>query len=547
MLKLVEEEAGRMLWHKGVAPVGLLTYPLLQAADVLTYRATHVPVGDDQTQHMELVRHLATKFNLRYRCDFFPVPEKISGACARLRSLRNPSVKMSKSDTDTKSRIELVEPPELTTAKIRKAVTDFESRVTFDPEQRPGVSNLVTLFSLISGLTVEQVLKQADGIDTLAFKGKLAELINSQLAPIRERFSQFVGDERELERLLQYGEERSRPIAVDTLKERSRSGSSSPARPQTKPKDVVLAGVNDVALGEEIFQTILQSGETFFHEIQGNRVAKTALDYTVVLPMLNPALFTGLRAPPKAILLFGATGNGKTMLARATATESLCTFFAISAADIVSKWFGEGERRVQTLFQMARNAEPAIIFIDEVDWLLSARNPNAHEATKRITSQFLIEMEGCNRRGRVLVLAATNRPQDLDPASLRCFSQRIYIDLPGHRSRSSMIKKTFALDRETKINVTEDEFRTIGKMTKRYSFSDLKHLCEEASNAPVHEAQLNNPRLVGVLPADLRAVTLDDLKAALRVVRASVKDEDVAELDNFAEKYAVLEKEENAD
>uniref|UniRef100_A0A183BW52 Tryptophan--tRNA ligase n=1 Tax=Globodera pallida TaxID=36090 RepID=A0A183BW52_GLOPA len=107
----------------------------------------------------------------------------------------------------------------LTTAKIRKAFTDFESRVTFDPEQRPGVSNLVTLFSLISGLTVEQVLKQADGIDTLAFKGKLAELINSQLASIRERFSQFVGDERELERLLQYGEERSRPIAVDTLKE----------------------------------------------------------------------------------------------------------------------------------------------------------------------------------------------------------------------------------------------------------------------------------------------------------------------------------------
>uniref|UniRef100_A0A183BTC1 tryptophan--tRNA ligase n=1 Tax=Globodera pallida TaxID=36090 RepID=A0A183BTC1_GLOPA len=207
-------------WYpEGVAPVGLLTYPLLQAADVLTYRATHVPVGDDQTQHMELVRHLATKFNLRYRCEFFPVPEKISGACARLRSLRNPSVKMSKSDTDTKSRIELVDTPELTTAKIRKAVTDFESRVTFDPEQRPGVSNLVTLFSLFSGLTVEQVLKQADGIDTLAFKGKLAELINSQLAPIRERFSQFVGDERELERLLQYGEERSRPIAVDTLKE----------------------------------------------------------------------------------------------------------------------------------------------------------------------------------------------------------------------------------------------------------------------------------------------------------------------------------------
>uniref|UniRef100_A0A914HAJ5 tryptophan--tRNA ligase n=1 Tax=Globodera rostochiensis TaxID=31243 RepID=A0A914HAJ5_GLORO len=207
-------------WYpEGVAPVGLLTYPLLQAADVLTYRATHVPVGDDQTQHMELVRHLATKFNLRYRCDFFPVPEKISGTCARLRSLRNPSVKMSKSDTDTKSRIDLMDTPELTIAKIRKAVTDFESRVTFDPEQRPGVSNLVTLFSLFSGLLVEQVLKQCDGLDTLAFKGKLAELINSQLAPIRERFSQFVGDERELERLLQYGEERSRPIAVDTLKE----------------------------------------------------------------------------------------------------------------------------------------------------------------------------------------------------------------------------------------------------------------------------------------------------------------------------------------
>uniref|UniRef100_A0A914HDD8 AAA+ ATPase domain-containing protein n=1 Tax=Globodera rostochiensis TaxID=31243 RepID=A0A914HDD8_GLORO len=326
---------------------------------------------------------------------------------------------------------------------------------------------------------------------------------------------------------------------------RSRSQSSSPARPQ-KPKEVVLAGLHDNQLGEEIFGTILKSGDTFFDEIQGNRIAKSTLDYAVVLPLLKPRLFTGLRAPPKAILLFGPPGNGKTLLARATATEAHATFFAISAADIVSKWFGDGERRVRTLFHMASNAAPSIIFIDEVDSLLSERGHEGHEASKRITLEFLSQMEGCNAKSeRVLVLAATNRPQDLDGASIRRFSMRIYVDLPGHRSRTRMIKDTFKLDRDTKVNITKDEFISIGKETKRYSFSDLRHLCEEASRAPVHDARRENPSLVGVsLPADLRAVTHDDLKAALRVVRASVKEEDISALDKWAAKYAVLEEKE---
>ncbi|KAL3089498.1 hypothetical protein niasHS_006882 [Heterodera schachtii] len=204
---------------QGAAPLGLLAYPLLQAADVLTYRATHVPVGEDQTQHMELTRHLANKFNSRFHCNFFPVPKKVSSVCTRLRSLRNPAVKMSKSDTDAKSRIELTDNAETTAIKIRKAVTDSTSNITFDPVQRPGVSNLVTLFSLFSDLTVDQVVIQSSGIDTLGFKGKLAELINDRLGPIRERFTNFLDNEKELERILEDGEEKGRPIAIETLKE----------------------------------------------------------------------------------------------------------------------------------------------------------------------------------------------------------------------------------------------------------------------------------------------------------------------------------------
>lgn len=216
-------------------------------------------------------------------------------------------------------------------------------------------------------------------------------------------------------------------------------------------------GVDKQAAQQILNEIVIQGDEVHWDDVAGLEIAKSALKETVVYPFLRPDLFMGLREPARGMLLFGPPGTGKTMLARAVATESKSTFFAISASSLTSKFLGESEKLVRALFQLAKVLAPSIIFVDEIDSLLSSRSGSGeHEATRRIKTEFLIQWSDLQKaaagrdmsdkekeRGdatRVLVLAATNLPWAIDEAARRRFVRRQYIPLPEDWVRKKQVQ-----------------------------------------------------------------------------------------------------------
>jgi len=204
--------------------VGLFDYPVLQAADILAYRATHVPVGEDQQQHLELSRNIAARFNQQYDAPgFFPEPEAlIEGPGARIMSLKDGSKKMSKSDPSDLSRINLVDDQDTIARKIKKAKTDLlgDLPATEDGlKGRPEVENLVGIYSAFSGQSVEAVLSEFGGAGFGTFKPALADLAISHLAPITERMRAYMADPAEIDRALQKGAEKAHAISAPIIEE----------------------------------------------------------------------------------------------------------------------------------------------------------------------------------------------------------------------------------------------------------------------------------------------------------------------------------------
>lgn len=201
-------------------PLGLFVYPVLQAADILSYKATHVPVGEDQIQQIQLSQELARIFNNRFG-QTFPIPHTLitSSEYGRIKSLRDPSKKMSKSDPDPKSRICLTDKPDDILKNIKKAITDFQSEVTYDPEKRPGVSNLVSIHSFVTGKTVDEVCNEAQNLNTGEYKFRVADAVVAYVKPIQESISRYLNDELYLQSVLAEGSEKATEIAHNTLKE----------------------------------------------------------------------------------------------------------------------------------------------------------------------------------------------------------------------------------------------------------------------------------------------------------------------------------------
>ncbi|XP_019195388.1 PREDICTED: nuclear valosin-containing protein-like [Ipomoea nil] len=213
---------------------------------------------------------------------------------------------------------------------------------------------------------------------------------------------------------------------------------------------------------------------------------KESLQELVMLPLRRPDLFNGgLLKPCRGILLFGPPGTGKTMLAKAIANEAGASFINVSMSTITSKWFGEDEKNVRALFTLAAKVSPTIIFVDEVDSMLGQRTRvGEHEAMRKIKNEFMTHWDGLLTKSgeRILVLAATNRPFDLDEAIIRRFERRIMVGLPSAESREKILRTLLA-----KENVGDIDFMELGTMTEGYTGSDLKNLCVTAAYRPVRE------------------------------------------------------------
>ncbi|MET9603753.1 tryptophan--tRNA ligase [Streptomyces sp. NPDC006512] len=218
-------EASRMTQFKdksakgGVnnATVGLFTYPILQVADILLYQANAVPVGEDQRQHIELTRDLAERFNTRFGQTFTLPAAHIVKEVAKIYDLQDPTIKMSKSASSPKGLINLLDEPKVTEKKIKSAVTDTEAEIRFDTEKKPGVSNLLTIYSTLTGETIAELEAKYEGKGYGALKTDLAGVMVDFVTPFKQRTQEYLDDPETLDSLLAKGAEKARAVAAETL------------------------------------------------------------------------------------------------------------------------------------------------------------------------------------------------------------------------------------------------------------------------------------------------------------------------------------------
>ncbi|XP_046384323.1 fidgetin-like protein 1 [Ischnura elegans] len=313
----------------------------------------------------------------------------------------------------------------------------------------------------------------------------------------------------------------------------SHSSNRRPHSPEVV-EDERLKGI-DPKMVELIQNEIIDSGTPVdWSDIAGLEFAKTTIQEIVVWPLLRPDIFYGLRGPPKGILLFGPPGTGKTLIGKCIASQSKSTFFSISASSLTSKWIGEGEKMVRALFAVARCHPPAVIFIDEIDSLLSQRNETDHESSRRIKTEFLVQLDGAATAEdeRILVIGATNRPQELDEAARRRLVKRLYIPLPEREARRQIVVKLMSNQRNSLSLSDIDE---VADLTDGYSGADMKNLCREAALGPIRSIKFED--MEHIQPDQVRPVILADFKAALSQVRASVSSKDLDQYISWNKQY----------
>ncbi|KAJ7521328.1 hypothetical protein O6H91_19G048300 [Diphasiastrum complanatum] len=318
--------------------------------------------------------------------------------------------------------------------------------------------------------------------------------------------------------------------------DRDGSFNSTSARTRKGPQRTQSTPVKglDPKLAEIIENEIVdRSPAVKWDDVAGLAKAKQALMEMVILPTKRSDLFTGLRKPARGLLLFGPPGNGKTMLAKAVASESVATFFSISSSSLTSKWVGEGEKLMRALFAVASARQPSVVFFDEIDSIMSTRSANEHEASRRLKSEFLVQFDGVmsNQDDRVIVMGATNRPQELDDAVRRRLVKRIYVELPDEDARRRLLQN---LLKGRAFQIPGSDLERLVQETGGYSGSDLHALCEEAAMIPIRELGSR----VSTISADkVRPLNYADFKQALKAIRPSVSKDQLYQFQEWNEEF----------
>ena len=298
-----------------------------------------------------------------------------------------------------------------------------------------------------------------------------------------------------------------------------------------------------------------------FDDIAELETAKRALTEAVVLPLLMPDFFVGLRRPWKGVLLYGPPGTGKTLLAKALATQGKTTFFNVSPTTFASKWKGESEKLVRILFEMARFYAPSTIFIDEVDSVGTKRTDGENEASKKVLAEMLVQMDGIselnsgekdnqtkNGNGEtkpkfVMVLGATNMPWDLDDALRRRFEKRIYIPLPNKQGREQMFHINFkGIKLSSDVNID-----TLVQKTEGYSGHDISNVCREASMMNMRRKLMSENGTMNLLKMENKEhilnyleapVSQSDILLAIKNISKSVGGNDVKKFEEWTKMFS---------
>jgi len=309
-------------------------------------------------------------------------------------------------------------------------------------------------------------------------------------------------------------------------------------RPSAADSEVGAVSSEEQELIDTISGTIVtESPNVKWNDIAGLQHVKQALREAIVLPIAKPELFKGARRPWSGILLFGPPGCGKTLLAKAAATECKATFFSASSADLLSKWLGESEKLISSLFKVARLKAPSLIFMDEIDSLATKRGEGSESGgERRVKTQLLSEIQGLKSTHDkpLLVLGATNRPWDIDNAMLSRFEKRVHVPLPDLKARAGIFK---IHTEGVNSALTDEEFVELAVRTEGYSGRDIANICREVIMLPIRELDMSGLLENSDKEVKLRDITLKDFKKTLKKVKPMTHKALMKKYNDWAEEF----------